>query len=455
MEDKMLKIISLAKRRGFVYPGSEIYGGLANTYDFGPLGALLLRNITNEWWDFFVTGRDDMYGMDSSILMNPKVWEASGHVANFNEALIDCKNCKNRTRADHIVLDALSVNVEGYPLNEIDNIITENKIKCPVCGNFNWTPARKFSGLFQTHIGILEESQSLAYLRGEIAQGMFVNFKNVLESFHPRLPFGIAQSGKAFRNEITKGNFIFRTLEFNLAEFEFFLDPRKDKWQDHFEYWKREMENWVVSLGVSKQNLRWRTHTDQERSHYSSRTEDLDFAFPFGTKEMFGLAYRTDYDLRNHMEKSGSDLRYTDPDTKEKFIPHVVEPTFGLNRILLALLCDSYFEDEDRVILKLIPRLAPIKAAVFPLVSNKEGLVKKAQGIYQNLKKIVKCLYDGRGNIGKRYYSADEIGIPWCLTVDYQTIDDDTVTLRHRDTTEQKRVKISDLESFFLQNLNL
>lgn len=447
--DKTQKIISLAKRRGFVYPGSEIYGGLANTYDFGPLGVELLRNIVNNWWLYFVTKRDNMFGMDSSILMSPKVWEASGHTERFNDALIDCKECKTRTRADHLIEDAKAKeSVEGRSLAELDEIIDANKIKCPNCQKFNWTKARKFNLLFETHIGIVPESQSLSYLRGEIAQGMFVNFRNVVESVRPRLPFGIAQAGKAFRNEITKGNFVFRTLEFNLAEFEYFIDPDKDSWQDAFDFWQREMEAWITSLGISRQNLGWRVHTDAERSHYSTLTKDLDYDFPFGRKEMFGLAYRTDFDINNHMVKSGVDLRYTDfDDPTRKFIPHVVEPTFGINRVFLALLAEAYCEEGDRVVLKLNPKVAPYKVAILPLVANKEEIVSKALEINKTLKEDFNTIYDGRANIGKRYYSQDEIGTPFCVTVDYQTLDDSTVTVRERDSTLQERVAISDLRS--------
>lgn len=450
-QDVMQKLVSLSKRRGFVYPGSEIYGGLANTYDYGPLGVELLRNIVNEWWKSFVTSRSDMYGMDSSILMSPKVWEASGHTQRFNDALIDCKNCKLRTRADHLIENTVEdIKVEGRSMDELEQIIIEHKINCPSCGELNWTKPRKFNLLFETNIGIVEESQSLAYLRGEIAQGMFVNFKNVVESMRPRLPFGIAQFGSAFRNEITKGNFIFRTLEFKLAEFEYFIDSEKQNWKESFEYWEKEMQAWIESLGVKSENLHWRTHTDEERSHYSTLTKDLEYDFPFGRKEMFGLAYRTDFDLRNHTEKSGADLRFVDPDdNKRKFIPHVIEPTFGVNRIFLAVLCDAYAEEGDRVILKLHPKLAPYKAAVFPLVANKEDVVQKAREVYKLLSPHMNVAFDARGNIGKRYYSQDEIGTPYCITIDYQTLEDGTVTVRDRDTAVQRREHIKQLLGSF------
>jgi glycyl-tRNA synthetase len=451
---KFQKIVSLCKRRGFVFPGSEIYGGLANTYDYGPLGVLMLRNITNSWWNTFITRRRDMYGMDTSILMSPKVWEASGHTENFTNDMIDCLECHYRTRADHLIEDyyeeiGKTDKVEGHSLEELDEIVKQNKIKCPKCGKSNWTKPRKFNQLFETSVGIVTESSSVAYLRGEIAQGMFVNFRSVLDTMRPKLPFGIAQSGKAFRNEITLGNFIFRNLEFNLAEFEYFFDPKKQDYKEVFEYWRGEMFKWITYLGVPETLLSWRAHTDEERAHYSTQTEDLDFQFAFGKKEMFGLAYRTDYDLRNHMEKSGMDLRYTDPETGEKILPHVMEPTFGINRVFLALLDAGYVEDGERVYLKLHRDVAPFKVAVFPLVRNKEDITKKAEEIYQDLLNAgISVAWDDRGNIGKRYYSQDEIGTPSCVTVDYQTLEDGTVTVRDRDTTKQERVLIRDLIAF-------
>jgi glycyl-tRNA synthetase len=448
----MNDVVALAKRRGFVFPGSEIYGGLANTYDFGPLGVELLRNIINHWWDYFVKQRSDMYGLDTSILMSPKVWEASGHTASFTDALIDCKSCRTRTRADHLIEDfaekqGKEEKVEGKTPEELTSMIREMGIKCPVCGNQDWTDVRSFNLLFETNIGIVEKSQSQAYLRGEIAQGMFVNFKNVLNTMRPKLPFGIAQTGKAFRNEITLGNFIFRTLEFNLAEFEYFFDPETQNWEELFEEWQKTMMEFAKSLGLEENKLRWRTHTDEERSHYSTRTEDIDYEFPFGFKEMFGLAYRTNFDLKNHMEKSGVDLRYTDPyDPKRKFIPHVIEPTFGINRIFLAVLAQSYIQEGERTYLKLPHKLAPYKVAVFPLVKNKEEIVGKAREVFDSLKKITNATWDERGNIGKRYLAQDEIGTPYCVTIDYETLEDGTVTLRNRDTAEQERLTISELE---------
>jgi len=449
--DLQQKIVSLCKRRGFVFPGSEIYGGLANTYDFGPLGVLLLRNIIDSWWNFFVTSRQNIYGLDTAILMSPKVWEAAGHTSSFNDVLVDCKECKNRIGADKLIEAFLKKKnkfekVEGRPVKELEKIIETEKIPCPACGKFNWTKPRKFNLLFETNIGILSTDQSLAYLRGEIAQGMFVNFKNVLDTMRPKLPFGIAQQGKAFRNEITKGNFIFRVLEFSLAEFEYFFDPKKDNSEDLFEYWQGEMKKWIMSLGIPEKKLSWREHTDDERSHYSKRTIDLDYEFGFGKEELFGLAYRTDFDLKNHMEKSKIDLRYTDPGTGEKFIPHVIEPTFGINRVFLTLLTEAYSENNERFILKLHKDIAPYKAAVFPLLRNKPEIVKEAKEVYQMLLGAgISVVWDDRGNIGKRYYAQDEIGTPYCVTIDHDTLEDRTVTLRDRDTTKQERVKIENL----------
>lgn len=452
-DNLMEKIVSLCKRRGFVFPGSEIYGGLANTYDYGPLGVLLKKNLQDLWWNFFVERRSDMYALDTSNLMAPKVWEASGHTESFTNILVDCKNCNYRTRADHLIEDNLKEigNVEGHPLEELDKLILSNKIPCPKCVKSDWTKSRHFNQLFETSIGIITDGQNKAYLRGELAQGMFVNFKNVLDTMRPKLPFGIAQSGKAYRNEITMGKFTFRTLEFDLAEFEYFVDPQK--WEDEFEYWKKEMYEFAIASGLNPDNLRWRTHAKEELSHYSQRTEDLEYKFPWGFKEMWGLAYRTDFDLRNHMQKSGVDLNYTDPNTNQKFIPHVIEPTFGLSRLFTIILFNSYTEDGERMVLKLSPKLAPYKVAVFPLVRNKEEITKKAQAVYQDLKAKFMTTWDDRGNIGKRYYAQDEIGTPWCVTIDYQTLEDDTVTVRDRDTATQVRMKTSELDSYFTSKL--
>ncbi|MBI3954596.1 glycine--tRNA ligase [Candidatus Collierbacteria bacterium] len=444
------KVVSLSKRRGFVYPGSEIYGGLANTYDYGPRGVELKRNLQNLWWQEFVLKRPEVYGLESSVLASPRVWQASGHTESFTNILIDCTNCQYRTRADHLVEDNLPGvdNVEGRPLEELDRIIAENKIKCPQCGQIAWTKTRHFNQLFETKVGIISSGQNTVYLRGELAQGMFVDFKHILDSIHPKLPFGLAQVGKAFRNEITMGKFTFRTLEFDLAEFEYFVHP--DKWQEAFDFWKEEMYRFALKVGLTSDKLRWRAHTAQELSHYSKRTEDLEYLFPWGFKEMFGLAYRTDFDLKNHQEKSGVDLRYQDPQTNEKFIPHVVEPTFGLSRLLTIILFNSYYEDEEksRLVLRLPKSLAPVKVAVFPLVGNKENLTARARQVFDLLSRNLTVEWDDRGNIGKRYYAQDEIGTPACITVDFQTLEDDTVTVRDRDTASQTRVAVDKLLAF-------
>lgn len=458
--DLMDVVVSLAKRRGFIYPGSDIYGGLANTYDYGPMGTELLRNIKNMWWDFFVHKRENIYGLDSNILMNPKVWEASGHTASFTDILIDCKNCQNRTRADHLIEDFFDtkkeeIKVEGMSPKRQKKIIDEHKIPCPQCGAVNWTEPRNFNILFETQIGIIPGEKSLAYLRGEIAQGMFVNFKNVLDSMSPKLPFGLAQSGAAFRNEITLGKFIYRTLQFNLSEFEYFFDPEHEDWNKLYDYWKEEMQKWATEIiGLKQDKIRWRLHTDDERSHYSKKTEDLEYQYPFGFKELYGLAYRTNFDLKNHMEKSGIDLRYTDSSTGKKFIPHVIEPTFGMDRSLLAVLLDAYSEKNNKVTLKLKPKLAPYKIAVFPLLANKEELVEKARFVYNKLRSNYSISWDSRGNIGKRYAAQDEIGTPWCITVDFDSLEDDTVTVRDRDSKKQERVSIDKLSKYFENKLS-
>ena len=478
----MEKVVALAKRRGFVYPSSEIYGGMANTWDFGPAGTLLKNNIRDFWWKTFVLDRDDMVGIDASIFLNPVVWEASGHVAGFTDALIECKNCHTRTRADHLIEDFIEKNkqdipdydiakagiglteniindawktgkVEGWSTEKMDQFIKLYSIKCPICGKSgDWTPIRKFNLLFETHLGIIEGEKSKAYLRGEIAQGIFLNFKNVLNSTRVRVPFGIAQQGKAFRNEITMGQFVHRTLEFDLMEFEYFIDPKN--WEKTYDMWHDAMWKFAKDLGLDEKKLRWREHADNERSHYSKKTMDIEYKYPFGFKEMWGLAYRTDFDLRNHQEHSGKDLSYIDPLTNEKYIPHVVEPTFGLSRLTGIILVDAYSEDGDRVVLKLNPKIAPYKVAVFPLLANKPELAAKAREIYQTLKKNFVVTWDDRGNIGKRYFAQDEIGTPWCVTVDFQTLDDGMVTIRDRDTAKQERINIDKLTEYFQNRLS-
>jgi glycyl-tRNA synthetase len=441
-------VVALMKRRGFVYPGSEIYGGLANTYDYGPAGTELLRNIKNLFWTEFVHKKQDMVGIDASLISHHGVWDASGHTAGFSDALIDCKNCQARTRADHLIEDALQMNVEGKTVEELSEIVTSNHILCPNCKKSDWTAVRKFNLLFPVRLGIVEGDQSLAYLRGETAQGMFINFKNVMDSTRVKLPFGIAQVGKSFRNEITLGNSVFRTIEFEQGEIEYFFNPAKSNWEVLFEEWKQAMWTFVTeSLGIRKENLRWRIHTDEERSFYSKRTEDLEYQYPFGFKELWGLAYRTDYDLNQHIKHSGKDLSVLDPETNTKYVPHVIEPAVGINRLFLMVMCDAYWHDleKNRVVLRLPTHLAPYKAAVFPLVANKPELTAKAKELFSALSNTQRVAWDDRGNIGKRYLSQDEIGTPVCITVDYQTIEDDTVTVRDRDTAEQKRVTISEL----------
>jgi glycyl-tRNA synthetase len=461
--DLMDKIVALCKRRGFVFPGSEIYGGLANTYEYGPAGVELKKNIMDAWWQYFVRSRPDMVGLDSSIILHPKVWEASGHVASFADAMVDCRNCKHRTRADHLIEDFFTakgdaVQVEGKSEHELDALIQDNKIPCPNCKKHEWTAVRSFNQLFETSIGIVPEDQAKAYLRGETAQGIFVAFKNIIDSTRVRLPFGVGQTGKSFRNEITKGNFIFRTLEFEQAEIEYFFDPETTNWEELYETWKNDIMRFVRNiLNVSPENLRWREHGDEERSFYSKRTEDLEYKWPFGFKELWGLAYRTDYDLQQHMKYSGTDMSYTDPQTNRKFVPHVIEPAVGINRLMAMVLLDSYCEEGDgdsrRVYLQLPPRLAPFKVAVFPLLANKPQLVEKAKGIFDSLKIKFMTAWDDRGNVGKRYYSQDEIGTPFCVTVDFQTLEDDTVTIRNRDTTQQERIAISEIEGYLQQRI--
>lgn len=462
--DLMDKIVSLCKRRGFVFPSSEIYGGLANSYEYGPAGVELKKNIIDLWWQYFVRSRADMVGLDSSIILHPKVWQASGHVASFADAMIDCKNCKHRTRADHLIEEFFAKQaetsfMEGKSDEELDTIIEENHIPCPNCGKFDWTPVRKFNLLFETNIGIVPEDQSKVYLRGETAQGIFIAFKNILDSTRVRLPFGVGQVGKSFRNEVTKGNFIFRTLEFEEGEIEYFFDPETSNWEVLFEQWKLAMWDFATKqLGVREENLRWREHGDDERSFYSKATYDMEYNFPFGFKELWGLAYRTDYDLKQHMETSGQDLTYTDPNTNRKFLPHVIEPAVGFNRLLAMVLLDSYIEEGEgekkRIYLKLPPKLAPFKVAVFPLMANKPELVEKAKEIYNMLSGQFTVSWDDRGNVGKRYYSQDEVGTPFGITIDFQTLEDDTVTIRDRDTTEQIRLAVKELSKYLSGKIN-
>lgn len=423
------KIVSLCKRRGFVYPGSEIYGGLANTFDYGPLGTAILRNIKTDWWNTFVDQREDIYGIDGGIILNRKVWQASGHTKGFIDVLAECKKCHLRHQVDKLA---------------------KGEKNCPDCGG-ELTKARKFNPMFKTYIGPLQDKDAIAYLRPETAQAIFINFHNVVNSFSPKLPFGIAQIGKAFRNEITLGKFIFRTLEFEQMEIEYFI--REKDWQKYFEQWKKAIEAWAISLGIKKKSLRWRNHDQEELAHYSKKTEDLEFSFDGEYRELYGFAYRTDFDLKNHAKISKKNLVYRDPNTGEKFFPHVVEPSFGVNRTFLAVLYDAYTEEKDRIVLKLSPKIAPFQVAVFPLLANKEGLVERASKIYQQLKNSFTVTLDKSGNIGKRYRRQDEIGTPWCVTVDFKSLDNNTVTVRDRDSMEQERVPVKKLISYFAKKI--
>ncbi len=416
----MQKIISLCKRRGFVFPGSEIYGGLANSLDYGPLGVELKNNISQLWWKRFVQSRNDMVGIDAALIMNPKVWEASGHLGEFSDPLVECKKCHERFRTDQL----------------------DGKNKCPSCGG-EFTEAKQFNLMLKTFLGPAEEKANIAYLRPEIAQSMFVDFKQTLDTARRKLPFGIASQGKAFRNEITPGNFIFRTREFNLMEFEYFI--REEEWQKWFEYWQNEMREWIKDLGVNMEKIHEVEIPDGERAHYSKRTVDFEYDYPFGQKELYGLAYRGDFDLKNHEKFSGQNLKYRDAETGEEFWPHVIEPTFGLDRSVLVALLEAYQEEGERIVLKLPFRLAPYKAAIFPLLSNKPELVEKAKEVYDTLRKDFAVAWDDRGNIGKRYYSQDEIGTPFCITVDFDSLENNDVTIRDRDTAKQERIKIKDL----------
>jgi len=427
MADLMEKIVSLCKRRGFIYPSSEIYGGIGGFWDAGPLGTELRKNIKDLWWKTMVYQREDVLGLDSTIIHHPKVWQASGHAVSFTDPLRECQKCHLRFRQDKVSGD-----------------------KCPDCGG-KLTEAKQFNLMFKTWVGPAEETANLAFLRPETCQGIFINFSNVLDSVHPKIPFGIAQIGKGFRNEITTGDFIFRDREFEMMELEFFVKPGEDeKW---FNFWKDERMKWYLSLGIEKKNLRFFEHPKKSLAHYSKRTVDIEYKFPFGWAELEGIANRTDFDLKNHSKVSGRDLSYTDPDTKEKFIPYVIEPSVGVERIMLSLLLDSYKEEKERIVLSLNPKLSPYKVAVFPLLANKKELVKVAREIYENLKNCFPAAWDDRGNIGKRYYSQDEIGTPWCVTVDFQTLEDKTVTIRDRDTTKQVREKIDNLKDWFYDRL--
>lgn len=457
----MDKIVSLCKRRGFVFQGSEIYGGLANTWDYGPYGALLKKNIKDYWWKCFVQKRGDMVGLDAAILMNPKVWVASGHVASFSDPLMDCLTCKERIRGDKLIEEHLGIEAAaGKSLEQVSKIIKDNKLKCPKCGGTDFTEARSFNLMFKTHQGVIEDEAGLVWLRPETAQGIFVNFKNVQQTSRKKVPFGIAQIGKAFRNEITPGNFTFRTREFEQMEIEYFIKPGTEK--EIFEQWQEEAKKWFLSLGVKEDHLRFRAHEKDELSHYSSMTFDIEYLFPFGGSkgeawgELMGLAYRGCYDLTQHQEHSKKDLSYQDPETNEKYIPHVIEPSFGMDRTTLTVLLDAYDEDtvegEERVVMRFKPSIAPIKAAVLPLM-KKDGMAEKAQEIVQMLSENYMVDYDESGSIGKRYRRQDEIGTPFAFTVDYDTMENGTVTVRDRDTTQQTRISIEEISDFLAEKL--
>lgn len=457
--DIMEKIVSLCKRRGFVYLGSEIYGGLGGTYSYGPYGVELKRNIKELWWKMFVRDREDIVGIDGPILLHPKLWEASGHTTGFNDAMVDCKKCKKRFRADHLVEHTTGKDLEGN-FKAMDKVLKDEKVKCPNCGASSWTAVRNFNMMFKTEMNnVSDEAENIVYLRPETAGAIFVDFKNVVDSSRVKIPFGIAQIGKAFRNEIVVGNFIFRLREFEQMEIEYFFNP-KDDWEKMFEDWLIKQEEFAIKLGVTKEQLRRREHPKEKLSHYSRKTVDVEFNFPFGGfKELFGLAHRGDFDLTSHAKATGIKIEYLDPQTNEKFVPHVLEPTFGVERSLLVALIAAYNEEEvdgeTRVVMKFPKYLAPVKIAVFPLLKNKPALVEKAREIFNQLKKFYACEFDDNGNIGKRYRRQDEIGTPYCVTVDFETLEKDgAVTVRDRDTMQQERVKIEGLKEYFACKLN-
>lgn len=454
----MDKIVSLCKNRGYVYPGSDIYGGLANTWDYGPLGVELKNNVKKAWMKKFIQENEHNVGLDCAILMNPKTWEASGHLSGFSDPLIDCKECKTRHRADKLIEEWMHEHncdevVDGWSDEKMLGYMAEHHIACPNCGKENFTEIRKFNLMFKTFQGVTEDTTSTVYLRPETAQGIFVNFKNVLRTTRRKLPMGIGQIGKAFRNEITPGNFTFRTREFEQMELEFFCKPGTDL--DWWKYWKEYCKNFLLNLGMKEENIRLRDHSPEELVFYSKGTTDIEFAFPFGWGELWGIADRTDYDLNKHMEFSKEDMTYLDPETNERYVPYCIEPSVGCDRVALAFLCNAYDEEEVgegdvRTVLHLHPALAPYKVAILPL-SKKLG--DKAQEVYRRLSKTFMCDYDETGSIGKRYRREDEIGTPYCVTIDFDTLEDDCVTIRDRDTMEQIRVKISEIENWIEEKL--
>jgi len=427
--------VSLCKRRGFIFPGSEIYGGLTGTWDYGPAGALLKKNIKDEWWRAIVEKRDDMVGVDAAIMMNPKAWEASGHVEAFTDPLVECKLCHSRIRADKP--------------EEIETHEKSHKKEKVV-----WTEPRKFNLLVKAYLGVVEGEQLEIFLRGEITNGVHVNFKNVLSSTRVRIPFGIAQIGKAFRNEITPGNFTFRSREFEQMETQFYIKPDEKEGKKWFEYWKKERMEWYLKLGVKKENLRFKDHAPDERAHYAKAATDIEYQSPFGWAEFMGIHHRGDWDLSRHEKFSGVDMKYHDPDTKEVYTPWDIETSAGVDRSLLFFLIDAYAKEGERVVLKLHPKLAPYKAAVFPLLANKPQLVELARKIYGDLRKNFMVAWDERGNIGKRYYAQDEIGTPYCITVDFDSLEKGDVTVRDRDTAKQERIAIKELEDFLKKKLS-
>ncbi|MCL4391782.1 glycine--tRNA ligase [Patescibacteria group bacterium] len=439
------KVASLAKRRGFIFPGSEIYGGLAGTWDYGPLGAELKRNIKNEFWRSMVQERSDVVGLDAAIIMNPKVWEASGHLTSFSDPLVECKKCHARFREDEI----------GIPNGEFR---ISKDVKCPTCGASDWTEPKQFNLMVETYLGVIEGEKQKTYLRGEITQGVHVNFKNVLSSTRVKIPFGVAQIGKAFRNEITPGGFTFRSREFEQMELQYYVRPDLKQSMEVFEYWKKKRMDWYVSLGMKEENLRLKEHAKDELAHYAKAAFDIEYNAEGEWKEMEGIHHRGDWDVRRHQEFSGEDMAYFDEETKEKFLPHIIETSGGVDRATLFFLMNAYEEEkvkegETRTVLHVHPRLAPYKAAVFPLLANKPDLVKTAKKIYDDLKKDMMVAWDDRGNIGKRYRTQDEAGTPFCVTVDFDSLEQDDVTVRDRDTMRQERVKIGELEAYLKEHL--
>ncbi len=452
-EKTMEKVVALCKGRGFVYPGSEIYGGLSNTWDYGPLGVELKNNVKKAWWKKFVQESRYNVGIDAALLMNPQVWVASGHVGGFSDPLMDCKECKTRHRADQLIEDQTGENPAGWSDQQMMDFINEKGVTCPNCGKTNFTEIRKFNLMFKTFQGVTEDAKNEIYLRPETAQGIFVNFANVQRTTRKKLPFGVCQIGKSFRNEITPGNFTFRTREFEQMEMEFFCKPGTDlEW---FAYWKDACKNFLLSLGIQEENLKLRDHEQEELSHYSNATTDIEFLFPFGWGELWGIADRTDFDLNRHIEHSGKSLDYFDPETNERYVPYVIEPSLGADRVTLAFLCDAYDEEkldekDTRVVLHLHPALAPFKACVLPLSKK---LSDKALEVYDMLAKYFRVDYDEAGSIGKRYRRQDEIGTPFCITFDFDSLEDGCVTVRDRDTMEQERVSIDKLMHYIAKKL--